>query len=260
LIRSNYEAPPPPPAVTTDGNAADVSLISPRMFVRVHNLATRQDLSDHDPDLDGLATDVSSRFSQYADVYEELRLLREVFRSYVVAVQIADRSDNLCDRLDQLPLLDAERVATSLSDYHPSELFLTVVIYNDVIRTSRQAISSSMSGGVSIGARQFSAAGAREGRTPLTQLITSWATGTKSLSTEAYDPATRLISFNLDGPLSLRLASADDGYVIRNEPPAHALPSPLSDDLAHTKSLLAVFGFLCLILLLALRTRRRVRR
>jgi hypothetical protein len=191
-----------------------------------------------------------------------------VFRSYVVAVQIADRSDKLCDRLDQLPLLDAERVATPLSDYHPSELFLTVAIYNDVTKAPRHtmsSVSSSMSGGVTIAARQFSAASVREGRTPLTQLITARATGAKP-SAETGDPATRLVSLTLDGPLSASVtlasnsASSDGGNVIRNEPPAQPFPTPLSDDLTQNKPLLIVLSIIFLIFLAAFHTRRRARR
>jgi hypothetical protein len=246
LIRAHDDAPGPPITVTTEGNAIDVSLVNPRMFVRAHNLATHQDLADHDPDLDGLANDVSKRFSQYAEAYDELRLLRDVFRSYIVAVQITSKNDGLCERLGTLPLLDAEKVATSLTDYRPSELFITAATYKTATKRSRKTLlvmASSMSGGVTIAARQLLEIGVRAGRTPLTNLVTIRAEGATSFADEPADPARRFISLDLDGALSarVRLAAnvrpvgspkigqrASGGLYegeIENEPPAQKLPT-----------------------------------
>ena len=48
------------------GEVFDLSQVNPKMFVRVHDHSSNRDLSDNDPRLDGLATDVTARYEQYA--------------------------------------------------------------------------------------------------------------------------------------------------------------------------------------------------
>ena len=81
LIRFVGDTPKNTIVARTDRNVFDLSLFTPQMFVRRHDHNTGQDLSDHDPDLDGLANDVTARFDEYAEVYDELRTLREIYRA-----------------------------------------------------------------------------------------------------------------------------------------------------------------------------------
>jgi hypothetical protein len=85
----------------------------------------------------------------------------ELFRSYIVAVNITDKNERLCDQLDALPLLDAERVSLPLPEFHPSEVFITIGMYEYSISNERRLISTSFrsaSGGVSISGKSFSSA------------------------------------------------------------------------------------------------------
>ena len=203
------------PTVTRDGNILDLSGISPRMYVRIHDAATNQDLSNHDPDLDGLATDVSDRFAEYAGAYDELRKLREVFRYYVAAEHIDGDNEVLCQRLRDIPLLDAERVTSPLPQYHPSELFITVANYEVVTRRYRRALSataSSINGGVAITGDLLSPANVRQGHTKLTSELRKMIH--ESVSPGTADPNRKLISFILDDTLSAPL------HVAGNSPAA----------------------------------------
>ena len=160
--------------IARHGNVFDLSNVNPTMFVRVHDPATNMDLSDHDPRLDGLAADVSTRFDQYAASYDELRLLRDVFRAYIAAVKLSDGNEQMCRALDALPLNESEKVAAPLPDYHPSELFVTVGNYWTTSKKGSEvqfARTSSVNGGVSIAGQEFAESATRESETAITRAI-----------------------------------------------------------------------------------------
>lgn len=236
--------------VVRHGDVSDLSQINPRMFVRVHDHASNKDLSDHDPRLDGLANDVSLRFDQYAAAYEELRILRDLFRAYVVAVQVTEKDARLCQGIAAQQLLDAERVSGPLPEYHRSELFVTVANYWTISRKGRQSSSaqaSSMSGGVSIAGRKFTEGATRDGQTGITQMVASAVTADRFDQPDRSDPGRKFISLVFDAAFSapLQLVSSSPGSLFRvpalvpetaavfagrgpdeieNEPPAARMP------------------------------------
>ncbi|MGY3485440.1 hypothetical protein ACVW1C_003323 [Bradyrhizobium sp. USDA 4011] len=220
------------------GSVFDLSQVNPIMFVRVHDPATNEDLSDHDPRLDGLATDVSARFDQYAKFYEELGLLREVFRAYIAARKITEANDRLCGALDAMPLLDSEKLAGRLPEYHPSELFVTIASYSTASRKGGQTLfvkASSMSGGVSIAGQKFVETAMRDGETTVTRSVEAALAGVNLGQPDAIDSDRKFISFIVDdgSGAPMRLASnANDpssprslsDYPIENEPRSAATP------------------------------------
>lgn len=258
------------------GSVFDLSQVNPIMFVRVHDHVTNKDLLDHDPRLDGLATDVSRRFDQYAQYYDELRLLREVFRAYIAARKITEANDRLCGTLDAMPLLDAEKLAARLPDYHPSELFVTIASYSTASRKGRQTQfvkASSMSGGVSIAGQKFAETAMHYGETTVTRAVEAALAGVNLDQLDAIDSDRKFISFIVDdrSGTAVRLASnARDAsaprslsdYPIENEPaPANPFARPSGQ--GRDGVLVGVFlGFLTLGLLVnyVARKRRMVRR
>lgn len=245
------------------GNVFDLSQVNPIMFVRVHDHATNKDLSDHDPRLDGLAADVSTRFDQYAKQYDELGLLREVFRAYIAARKITEANDRLCGSLDAMPLLDSEKLAARLPDYHPSELFVTIASYSTVSRKGRQTQfvkASSMSGGVSIAGQKFAETAMRDGETTVTRAVEAALAGVNLDQPDAIDSDRKFISFIVDdgSGTAVRLASnARDllaprslsDYPIENEPQARANPftrasSQRNDTLIETLAAILIIGLL----------------
>ncbi|MEY9750159.1 hypothetical protein ABIF65_009533 [Bradyrhizobium japonicum] len=244
------------------GSVFDLSQVNPIMFVRVHDHATNKDLSDHDPRLDGLATDVSTRFDQYAQYYDELRLLREVFRAYIAARKITEANDRLCGTLDAMPLLDAEKLAARLPDYHPSELFVTIASYSTESRKRSQAQfvkASSMSGGVSIAGQKFAKTAMRDGETTVTRAVEA-ALAVNLHQPNAIDSDRKFISFIVDdgsgAPVRLASNARDllaprslSDYPIENEPEARANPfttasSQRNDALFETLAAILIIGLL----------------
>jgi hypothetical protein len=232
-------------AIVKQGEVFDLSQVNPKMFVRVHDHSSNRDLSDNDPRLDGLATDVTARYEQYAEVYEELRILRELFRAYIAAVHLADKNEVLCQQVDGLPLLESERVAVALPEYHRSELFLTVGNRWSVSRTARDSQilqSSSMSGGVSIGGRQFVEVATRSGQTAITQAVSDTIASNGFNEASKADPGRRYILLNFNEAASSAVKSnaslvqprlvagsskaivQPSDYEIENEPSAAELP------------------------------------
>ncbi|MGY3695014.1 hypothetical protein ACVIGA_005094 [Bradyrhizobium sp. USDA 3240] len=220
------------------GSVFDLSQVNPIMFVRVHNPATNEDLSDHDPRLDGLATDVSARFDQYAKFYEELGLLREVFRAYIAARKITEANDRLCGALDAMPLLDSEKLAGRLPEYHPSELFVTIASYSTASRKGGQTLfvkASSMSGGVSIAGQKFVETAMRDGETTITRSVEATLAGVNLGQPYTIDSDRKFVSFIVDdgSGAPMRLASNTNDpysprslsdYPIENEPRSAATP------------------------------------
>ncbi|WP_194479225.1 hypothetical protein [Bradyrhizobium sp. CCBAU 53338] len=231
LLRSQTEKIQNASYVVQHGNVFDLSQVTPQMFVRVHDPASNKDLSDHDPRLDGLASDVTKRFDTYADAYEELAILRDVVRSYVAAVKIVDANQSLCRALQEQPLLPAERVAVELPQYHPSELFLTVGFYWSTTKRGREGRSirsASVNGGVSIAGQQFADTAMRVGETAITKTVMSAINGGMTI---ASDPDRKFISLSISdiSGAQVRLASNTndvmagrglDDYPIENEPKA----------------------------------------
>ncbi|WP_157785797.1 alpha/beta hydrolase family protein [Bradyrhizobium liaoningense] len=238
LIRSTDQAVRNASFFVRHGSVFDLSQVNPIMFVRVHDHATNKDLSDHDPRLDGLAADVSARFAQYAQHYDELGLLREVFRAYIAARKITEANDRLCGTLDAMPLLDSEKLTAPLPNYHPSELFVTIASYTTVSRKGSQTQfvkASSMSGGVSIAGQKFAETAVRDGETTVTRAVEAALAGADLNKLDAIDSGRKFIAFVVeDGSGALvRLASyARDplaprslsDYPIENEPVARANP------------------------------------
>lgn len=136
----------------------DLAHVYPRMFVRRHDQATGKDLPGSSPDHDYVANDVNERMSSYADAYEELRDLTDVFRAYLAAIRAVGHDQRLCPTIKRMPLLPEEKLATPLPDVYPSALFVTVAQYvstNGATRTVQLASQSSVSGGVAVRGRAF---------------------------------------------------------------------------------------------------------
>lgn len=220
------------------GNVFDLSQVNPIMFVRLHDHVTNRDLSDHDPRLDGLASDVSTRFDQYAEYYDELKLLREVARAYIAARKIINANERLCGKLDAMPLLDSEKLSTKLPEYHPSELFVTIASYSTTSRKGGQTQfvrTSSMSGGVSIAGQKFDEMATRDGETVITRALEAAIGGAVLDPSNLAGPDRKFISLAIDDASGavVRLASnAPDlssprslsDYPIENEPGAAVSP------------------------------------
>ncbi len=139
-------------------NAFDISQVWPQMFVRGHDHVTRQDVKGVDEKLSALAHDVNQRIATYAAAYEELRDLTEIFRLYVAAVGIVNRSATVCESIKATPLLRSEKVAKPLPEHRPTELTVTVASYTHADQRGRQVWYSSArsyDGGVSPRGREF---------------------------------------------------------------------------------------------------------
>ena len=139
-------------------NAFDISQVWPQMFVRGHDHVTRQDVKGVDEKLSALAHDVNQRIATYAAAYKELRDLTEIFRLYVAAVGIVNRSEKVCEGIMATPLLRSEKVAKPLPEHHPTELTVTVASYTYADQKGRQvwySSTSSYDGGVSPRGREF---------------------------------------------------------------------------------------------------------
>ncbi len=163
-----------PPAVSVDEGAIDLSRVSPRMFVRRHDQASGQDLPGEDPDLDDLAKSVNGQIEDYAEAYQELHSLSEVFRAYVAAVQLIPKMADACSRLHKLPLLDTEKLTEPLPEHHPSELFITIGLFEFSEGRTRRLLTAQgfgINGGVSVGAKTFLSANLRSTPTTVTELL-----------------------------------------------------------------------------------------
>jgi hypothetical protein len=155
-------------AVNWSGEITELSDIYPTMFVRRHDLSTRQDLAGVDPDLERTARDVDQRTSVYAQAYPELRRLTEIFRAYVANVSILKQKPDIC-RAVPAQLSDGEKISAALPEFRPSELTLTVAKFT-VPAGSRNAWQlvngGSVDGGISLRGKQFYAQAARQIETP----------------------------------------------------------------------------------------------
>ena len=240
LVRASFDANRQASLIVRDGSVFDLSRVNPSMFVRVHDHVSKRDLSDHDPRLDGLAADVTARFDRYADAYDELRMLRDLLRAYIAAVQITARDEHLCGQLAAVPLLNSEKVSTALPLYRRSDLFVTLATYRKNARETRTVQISSVSGGVSLAGRTFSDQATRDGQTELTRTMTRAISGDRFDDVAKADPSRRYVMLAVyDAPQlaaasnaavapfqSLLLAprpKGSDDYEIENEPPPERL-------------------------------------
>lgn len=125
----------------------DLSAIHPQMFVRRHEQGS--DLPGSNPSLDKLSSDVNSRTSLYSSAYSELRDLTGIFRAYVAAVSVAQKSERVCAAVRALPMSSGERVAQTLPEYHPAELFISIAKRSSA-RSWHVVTHSSVNGGVAV--------------------------------------------------------------------------------------------------------------
>jgi hypothetical protein len=140
-------------AVAVADNSLDLSRVWPQMFVRGHDIAQGKDVRSMNADLIKLAVDVNQRISAYAAKYDELRQLTEVFRLYVAAVAMAERSPAACQSIRGLPLLKTERPAKPLPEFHPTEVTYTVASFTAGTKDGKRRWhyqTSSFDGGVAI--------------------------------------------------------------------------------------------------------------
>ncbi len=210
LERSLYSAAMGTKATLTyhvNGDTVDLSSIFPQMFVRRHDIATNQDLPGSDPELDILSGDVNRRAEKYLNAYEELRNLANVFRAYIVSVNVLKKFPAVCGKIQNTPLTQAEKVASPLPEFRPSELVITVatqVKSDKKQRMTRVSAMQSVSGGISLRGKAFYASAGVNSETPFLQEVRSQIdTGLPSGSWQS--PSGRqYITFILDESEALR--------------------------------------------------------
>jgi hypothetical protein len=193
-LLAQTEGDPPVSPLQKDGASIDVSSVYPRMFIRLHDLARNRDMEGVSQETDELLRHVNRRMPQYGIAYPELRSLIELFRAYVIAVHVTRLNPQICARIGEVPLLDSEKLASPLPDYHPSELFVAVASYEFPVARGRRklaASSSSVSGGVSIGGRDFYSRFTTSGTSPIIQALSVEA-GDARAAPAALEPASGL--------------------------------------------------------------------
>jgi hypothetical protein len=156
LLSASDEQLPLPTLTESDG-AIDLSQVYPRMFVRTFDPVTHRDSSARFPGLNELAALANRTPQQYAAAYKEYENLVEVFRAYIVAVRAKQAQPQLCMRLPS-QLLQSEKVASPLPEYHPTEYMLSVAWYEYADGRMRRAIGGQgglFQGGVSLGVTRF---------------------------------------------------------------------------------------------------------
>ena len=160
------DAPKPPPlhksALYVESGIADISEVYPKMFIRRHDQATREDIPGASPDLDLLSADVNKRTAVYADTYQELRELTDIFRAYIASTRIVKEEPQVCAKLPG-ELTSGEKLAQALPPDRPSELFISVAHAQGVAPYSAGWVS----GGISLRGKQFYPQAIVEKETPL---------------------------------------------------------------------------------------------
>lgn len=140
------------------GNDTDLSGVYPKMFIHRHDFVTHQDISGTDPYLNLLSADVNEHTERYVAAYKELRDLTEVFRAYVASVAIIRQDGSMCPSLKGAPLYSSEKTATPLPEFHPSEMFLDVLMYVTHEGNKRMLSLNSgteIGGGIALRAKQL---------------------------------------------------------------------------------------------------------
>jgi hypothetical protein len=144
-------------SIARAGNALDLSQIFPKMYVRVRDPRTGRDGTGYFPGVNEMAAEANRAPQRYALAYREYEALVQVFRAYVVAVHVKSSDSRVCQTLPPR-LLDSERVAAPLPQYHPAELTITAGWYEHSDGRTRRAIMASkglFQGGVSVGVTRF---------------------------------------------------------------------------------------------------------
>lgn len=186
-----------------NGNSLDLSAVYPQMFVRRQQ--DGQDVPGSSPSLDRLAGDLNSRTAIYADAYQELNKLTDVFRAYIAAVRVAKSSVVVCPSIRSSALLEAEKLKTKLPAYHEAELFLTVARQN-TNRSMKVVSSSSVSGGVSLQGKKFYSSAAVSRDTDFLRELRSDIVGNIGSGAWTGRSGRRYIAFNLDSRDPVRRA------------------------------------------------------
>ena len=245
------------PVVFKDGDAIDLSRLFPTMFVRRHDVAQNIDLPDDDLTMNSLSNDINDHIQQYVEQYRELRQLTQIIRAYVAAVQALRRDAWICAKLNDLPLLDAEKVSHPLPVQQPSELAVSVARYAVGTGRAVQTLfvqSVLVQGGVTIAGKSFESAVTSTGMpTPITRflntevgqksegasladrserrilifLVDDWPNAPPTSSSVALPAPDRPIWSNQTGPFVASPGDSDGGNEpeIENEPPPAKLPS-----------------------------------
>ena len=137
--------------------AIDLAQVYPRMFVRVRDTVSGKDTAAQFPGVDELVNQANAVPQKYAAVYPEFEALVEVFRAYVVAVQLRDQQPGICPQLPH-NLLESEKTGSSSPEYHPTDFAMSIGWYEYSDGDIRRAIAVGgglFQGGVSIGARRL---------------------------------------------------------------------------------------------------------
>lgn len=173
LIGGREPTPIQKAAFSADGGVIDLSQIYPKMFVRKHDHASGKDIMDVDVEYERASKDVNERTELYANAYQELRDLTDVFRAYVASVKIAKENPKVCGATNT-PLTEGEKVSTPLPEFHPTEIVLTAAQYGWRDGRGRywQLISgSTISGGISLRGKAFFATAGSGTSTSITRAI-----------------------------------------------------------------------------------------
>ena len=160
-------------AFSSDEGVTDLSKVYPKMFVRRHDHASGKDIMDVDAEYERASADVNERIDLYANAYQELRDLTDIFRAYVASVKIVKENPKACG-VASVPLTDGEKVSSPLPEFHPTEITLAAARYSWWDGRARywQLISgSTVSGGISLRGKEFFGAAAVTGQTPVTVAI-----------------------------------------------------------------------------------------
>jgi hypothetical protein len=118
---------------------------------------TKRDGVGRFPGLNELAADTNRSPERYAAAYNEYEALVGVFRAYLVAVHVRKAQPLICQSIPKA-LLDAEKVASPLPVYYPTDFSMTYIWYEYTDGKLRRAMrngSGLFHGGVSIGATKY---------------------------------------------------------------------------------------------------------
>lgn len=146
-----------PASFAVADGAMDLSEIFPRMYVRVVDPVTNRDTTGYFRGINEMARQANADPRKYAKIYPEYQALVEVFRAYVVAVQLRKVQPRVCASLPK-QLTEAERIKTRLPDYHATEFGQTVAWYEYTDGKLRRAIAGTsglFQGGVSVGVTRY---------------------------------------------------------------------------------------------------------
>jgi hypothetical protein len=192
--RGYVDAPKPEPVQKStfyvSGGVADLSGVYPKMFILRHDHATGQDIPGANPDLDLLSADVNKRTEAYANAYQELRDLIDIFRAYIASTKIVKEDQQVCNTVPR-ELASGEKVASALPQFHPSELFVTIASTDG---GRRYFTNNSVTGGISLRGKQYYDAAVVERETPLIAEIKQYLGAGPAPPSQSQWPETPLIA------------------------------------------------------------------